>query len=403
MPHDRQRALATIERLLATPIADLAVALDHATDAVADALGADKVDAFLHDPARDSLVAVGTSHQPLSDLERRLGLDVLPVANGGRVVEVFRTGVTTATGRLDLDADEVVGIREALAVRSQIGVALEVGGVRRGVLMVASQRPDLFSDADVRFAETVARWVAIVARQAELVAEIGRAATESGRRAAAEELVTVLAHDLRNHVSPISLRLQVLRRRAERDRRADDLDEVRRAQQGLERLSSMIEDLLDVARVDQGALRMDLRPLELVGLVEETAALLRSADHPIEVLTGEAAIPIVGDATRLRQCLENLLSNAQKHSPHGAPVVVELERAPREDGFVARVEVIDQGPGVAADVLPRLFERFATGDRGAGLGLGLYLARSIATLHGGELTVRSSPGEGARFTLLLPA
>ncbi len=83
---DPRRLLETLERLLELPAADLQVTLTHATDLVARALAADKVDAFLYDPARDSLVAISSSNQPLSALQRRHGLDVLPLANGGRVV-----------------------------------------------------------------------------------------------------------------------------------------------------------------------------------------------------------------------------------------------------------------------------------------------------------------------------
>ena len=83
------------------PAADLATTLNHVANLVAEATGADKIDAFIYDPTRDSLVAVGTSTQPLSARQRQLGLDVLPVSNGGRVVHVFKTGETFMTGQLE--------------------------------------------------------------------------------------------------------------------------------------------------------------------------------------------------------------------------------------------------------------------------------------------------------------
>src|SRR6187402_193230 len=94
------RPFETVQRLLETPVANLRGALSHAADLVAEALRADKVDAFLYDPARDTLVAVGTSDQPLSHREKAHGLDVLPIANGGRAVQVFKTGETFMTGDL---------------------------------------------------------------------------------------------------------------------------------------------------------------------------------------------------------------------------------------------------------------------------------------------------------------
>src|SRR4051812_29427635 len=106
--------LETLERLLEIPSADLKAALTLACDAVAAALRADKVDAFLLDPTKNSLVAIGTSSQPLSELQRRAGLDVLPIANGGRVVHVFQTRAPFRTGRLTEDLSELKGVREVL-------------------------------------------------------------------------------------------------------------------------------------------------------------------------------------------------------------------------------------------------------------------------------------------------
>ena len=97
--------LQTLERLLALPAANLGTALSESADLVARALDADKVDAFVYDPARDSLVAAGVSRQRLSDKQRRHGLDVLPLANGGRAVEVFRTRRTYVSGHVDRDDD----------------------------------------------------------------------------------------------------------------------------------------------------------------------------------------------------------------------------------------------------------------------------------------------------------
>src|SRR5438270_9523023 len=99
------RLLGMLEKLLEVPSAELETALTHACNAVAEALRADKVDAFLYDESKATLVALGTSTQPLSSLQKKMGLDALPVANGGRVVHVFQTGQTYVTGRLDEDPE----------------------------------------------------------------------------------------------------------------------------------------------------------------------------------------------------------------------------------------------------------------------------------------------------------
>lgn len=402
-PDDSRRLLETLERLFEIPGAELAVALSHATDLVATALNADKVDAFIYEPHRNTLFAVGSSNQPVSAMQRKLGLDALPLANGGRVVLVFQTGQTFVAGRLDEDPEELRGVKEALKLRSTVGVPLEIGGSRRGVLMVASQKPDFFTPADVRFTEAVARWVGIVAHRAELVEKIARNAVEQGRRAVAEELITVLAHDLRNYLSPIKVRLGLIRRRADREKRPNDAADAEVALRAVGRLSSLVAEILDVARIDHGVFRMDVQPVDLIALIEETASNLSTPEHPIHVKSGEAVV-VTGDPARLRQCLENLLSNAVKHSPSAAAVTVMVGKVAREGGSeIARVAVIDEGPGVPPDLLPRLFERFVTGEgTEEGLGLGLYLAKRIAVMHAGDLQVESRPGSGTRFSLELP-
>jgi two-component system OmpR family sensor kinase len=393
--------LRTLEQLLELSSADLGLALAQASDLVAAALKADKVDMFMYEPARDSLVALGSSHQPLSDLQRRHGLDVLPVSNGGRAVQAFQEARTFMSGHTDRDPEELRGIKEALGVRSTLALPLYVGEQRRGVVLVASRQPEYWSDEDATFMQSVARWVGVIAHRAELSTENAHNALEQGRRTAAEELVTVLAHDLRNYLAPIDLRLRSVRRRAEREGRAADLQDLDITLKGLTRFATLIGDLLDVARLDHGIFSMQAQPLPLLALLEETAAALETPEHPIAVeASGE--LVVVADPLRIRQCLENLLGNAIKHSPKSGKVVVTLSRGAGERGECALVEVVDEGPGVPEQLLPHLFERYVKGRKSIGLGLGLYLAKRIVSMHRGELSVESKPGVGARFRLTLP-
>jgi two-component system, OmpR family, sensor kinase len=393
--------LDTLERLLEIPSADLKTALTLACDAVAAALRADKVDAFLLDPTKNTLVAIGTSNQPLSNLQRNVGLDVLPIANGGRVVQVFETKAPFRTGRLTEDAGELKGVREVLKIDSKLGVPIDVGNQIRGVLMIASQKRDFFTDEDERFALSISRWVGSVAHRAELVEEIERNALKQGRRAAAEELVTILAHDLRNFVAPISARLQLIQRRASQDQREADVHDSDAALRAVRRLSRLIADILDVARIDQGVFRLDLAPIDLGALAADIAKTLSTPSHAIHVASMDEVV-VSADSARIAQCLENILSNAIRHSPRDAPVTVLVSKRPVEQGQVGAVEVLDEGPGVPPEILPRIFERFSAGSDSSGLGLGLYLAKRIAQAHGGELNVESPPGKGARFRLELP-
>lgn len=395
------KLLETLERLLEMPATSLETALSEACDLIAAALHADKVDAFLHDPSRGSLVALGTSTQLLSARQRQAGLDVLQIANGGRVVWVFEHGETFVTGHLDDDPDELRSIKQGLGIRSKLGVPLEVGGVRRGVLMIASRTADKFDEHDVRFAEIVGRYLGLVAHRAELVQEIARVAAEDGKRAVAEELVTVLAHDLRNFLAPIALRLDLIGRRAEQDGRQVDAREASLARSGVTRLSNLISEILDIARIEQGVFELNLDVVELGELLDEIATVVSTPSSPVVTKVYED-LALKADPARLRQCLENLISNAVKYSPRGANVTVVARREYRDRGERIRVDVMDEGPGIPPELMPRIFERFVTDNHEGGLGLGLFLAKRIAVAHGGDLTVESAPGKGTRFTLCLP-
>jgi two-component system, OmpR family, sensor kinase len=401
--NDHERYLATLQRLLEIPATDMKAALTQASDALAVVLASDKVDTFLLDASRDSLVAVGTSTQPLSALEKQLGLDVLPVSNGGRSVEVFTSGAMFRSGNVQDDERELRGVREGLKVRSIVAAPLDAGGRRRGALMVSSLKPDFFSELDGALVESAARWVGSVIERAELSEAIKRAAVEQIRYSTAEELMTVLAHDLRNYLQPVTWRMHALRQRAARDARADDVRDVDAARAALSRVTALVSDLLDNARLDSGLYALQLQDVDLGVLLDEAAAEMSTSDHAINVNRAQAVV-VTGDPLRLRQCVDNIIANALSHSPPGAPVHIYMERENSESGALARIEIVDEGSGIPESVLPHLFEKFYSvrGERAEGLGLGLYIAKRIASAHGGDVTADHYIGKGARFTIRIP-
>jgi GAF domain-containing protein len=191
------RRLITLERLLALPAIDVTTALDQANQLVARELDAEKVDAFLLDTATGTLVAAGMTETPMLNRERAIGLDRLPLVHDG-MAEVFASGVPYLTGHAEGDPRVIPGFTKGLGIRSMMIVPFDVNNERRGVLQAVSTRTNRFSQRDLHFLQAVSRWMGMVAHKAELVEEITREAAELGRRAAAEELITILAHDLRN-------------------------------------------------------------------------------------------------------------------------------------------------------------------------------------------------------------
>ncbi len=398
----QQRLLSTLEQLLAISGVAVKPTLDQASDLVAKALRVEQVDAFLYDPQVDTLVALGSSNSELSRLQRRLGMDRLPLSNGGRIVEVFQTGVSYCTGHADQDQVVLPGFRKAMEIKSMAAVVLPVAGDRRGVVQVASTRSEAFSRDDLSFLEAVANWIGTVVHRAELVESISKEAAEQARRTTAEELITTLAHDLRNYVTPLKGRLGIVRSRALREQREPDIRDTEAMLRTVDRLNGLITDLLDTARIEQGIVHISPQVVDLVALAESVLEVLRS--ESVIRLRAPDELCITADPVRVRQALENLLANAIKYSPSGVAVILEIktEEGEKEEGQRAAISVRDEGPGIPSELMPNLFTRFATGLGSNGLGLGLYMARSIAEAHGGTLTVEETNTTGTTFKMTLP-
>lgn len=381
-----------LEQLMAIETRDLERALDEASTRIAEALGAEKVDAFLVEG--QVLKARGTSRTDLGRRQHEMGLDVLPIANGGRFVNVFQTGDDYIDNRVIDDPEELAGIKE-MGVRSAIATRLVVGDEQRGVLAAASEREDAFDASDLQFLRVVARWVGILTHRAELRDSATRAAIEEGRRLAAEELVTVLAHDLGNYLTPLRGRLEFALRDARRTGAAPLVDTLVSSIGTIDEIRALTADLLDVSRIDQGMLGLRVETT-LVRPVIERAARAIATDRVRVNVEVAPDVRVSADAMRFTQVMTNLLSNAVKHSPRGGIVTVDAKV--EKD---VTIRVIDEGPGVPTDLMPRVFMRYARGPRSTGLGIGLYLAERIARAHGGSLTLDSSP-TGATFVLRLP-
>jgi two-component system, OmpR family, sensor kinase len=391
----------TLQRLLAIPATSLKESLNQAADLISEVMTADKIDAMMYEPEIESLVALGTSNTPMGRRQHDIGMNRLPLANGGREVEVFQTGEPYHSGTAKADPGMLLGVTDGLGAQSVIAVPLDIAGTRRGVLMALNSRQDHFVADDLAFMILLARWVGMVAERAELAEHIAAEAVKQARRAAAEELMTVLAHDLNNHLTPVKGQIDLLRRRAQQEDRAQDLSSADTASRAITRMQQLIADLLDAARLEGGVFALSLAPVDLVALVRDVAERHGGSTQRIEVRLPDE-LTLQADASRLGQALENLLNNAVEHSPESTPITVTLSQETRADGVWAILEVRDEGPGIAADLLPTLFERFAKDTGSPGLGLGLYLARGVAHAHGGDLTVETQVGQGSTFRLSLP-
>ena len=397
----QDRLLTTLESLLELPATDVNSILNQAALLVSRVLAAENAAAFLYDDATNALVALGTSDTPMGRQQHAAGLGRLLLVNDGRLVQVFQTGVPYLTGHADQDSEELVGVKVGLGVKSEIATVFEVEAQHRGVLLASSRTPEFFSEQDLRFLQAVACWVGIAIHRAESVECQRQAAVEQGRRLAAEELLTIMAHDLRNYLTPLKGRLERLERRARRDGREQDLHDATATLNILNRLGWVISDLLDVARLNQGIFTIHPQPINLVDLVQQVVPAFSRPETPIHVHAPQEVV-LSADPDRLRQVLENLLANAVKYAPDHTPIEVQVDRERRADGLWMLLTVSNTGPGILAELRQHLLRPFVAGMTSTGLGLGLYLANRIAAAHRGTLTVDSPQGQGVQVTLALP-
>jgi signal transduction histidine kinase len=218
---------------------------------------------------------------------------------------------------------------------------------------------------------------------------------------AARELLMVAAHDIRNYLTPVHGRLDLMRRRALREGRADYLQDSEQATRSLDRLRRLVDDLLDVSRLERGLFQVEPRHVDVAGVVWDAAEGFASSEIAIE-MTGDKELMASADPDRLEQAVGNLLANAVRHSPEDGVVHIEVYTTELGGQRWVTVRVSDQGPGISPAQRTRLFKCFSSGPGSVGLGLGLYLAHGIATAHGGTLTLDSVVGEGATFLLSWP-
>ena len=170
-------------------------------------------------------------------------------------------------------------------------------------------------------------------------------------------------------------------------------------------MGSHVEDLLLLARLDQ-AREMESKPVDINKVVEDAVISARAAgpEHPVTLHSSDGEIFTLGDEVRIHQVVANLLANARAHTPTGTPITVSVKTT---DAGI-EISVADKGPGLSSEDQKRIFERFYRADSSRvrtgpdGSGLGLSIVDAVMRAHGGSVSVQSTPGEGATFTLLFP-
>lgn len=240
---------------------------------------------------------------------------------------------------------------------------------------------------------------------------LGHVATALTARQASEmrvrQFVADASHELRTPLAAIRGYAELTRRTG--DELPPDISyAMDRVESEARRMTGLVEDLLLLARLDSGR-PIDRLPVDLTALVIDAVSDAHAAgpEHPVRLALPDEPIEVIGDPARLHQVLTNLLTNTRSHTAPGTPVEVTLRRGATQNGSrEAIVEVADEGPGIAPELVPHIFERFARGEssrsRTAGsTGLGLAIVSAVVTAHGGTVDVQTRPGRTV-FAVRLP-
>ncbi len=219
-----------------------------------------------------------------------------------------------------------------------------------------------------------------------------------------DEFVSMATHELKSPISTIRGYAQLSQTNADRMNPAEVVANAEKIVRQADRLSHLVNDLLDVSRIHAGRMSLRVAPVQTGDLVRDAVDYQRAV-HPERCFILDyrgCATVILGDAERLEQVLTNLLDNAVKYSPDGGPVTVTVESTTTE----VAVTVTDSGVGIPYDEQGQLFQRFYRGraraHRFSGLGVGLYISHTIVREHGGQMWVRSSESGGSTFGFVLP-
>ncbi len=342
----------------------------------------------------------GLEHLIGSELVRGRDFGVLGVLAGGPPFQLDDATRPAAVREEEVCDDEQRGVLASLDLCALLVVPLVARGQTVGALaLLRRSRAGPFDAQDEQLAMELAGRTALAMENARLYADQIAAAQLR------DDVMAMVSHDLRNPINAMALDVQYLARLLSRQPGREGEKEIAsRLGRSVERATRMIADLLDVTAIEAGQLNMVPRPQDVGLLVDEVVRTARpaAAERSIRVRSDVSPdMPRVEiDADRIHQVLGNLLSNAIKFTPPEGEVTVGA--AIERDRL--HLWVADDGPGIAPEDVPHLFERFWQAQPGRhGVGLGLPIALGIVEAHGGHLDVDTAPGRGTTMHVWLPA
>jgi signal transduction histidine kinase len=217
-----------------------------------------------------------------------------------------------------------------------------------------------------------------------------------------DDFISIASHELKTPVTTLKASLQVMEMMKNNPKPDKFADMIGRANKSMNRVTSLIDDLLNVSKFSQGQFILNKNVITLSKIVNDCSNHIRAIGPYNIKVTGDMKLQVNADPERIEQVLTNLINNAIKYAPKSEEIKVHIERT---DQFV-KVSVIDEGPGIAPEKVPNIFDRYFraenSGYHSSGLGIGLYICSEIIKKHQGEIGVNTELGKGSTFWFTLP-
>jgi len=217
-----------------------------------------------------------------------------------------------------------------------------------------------------------------------------------------DEFISVASHELRTPITSLKASLQLLNKMKDNPSAQMLPKLIEQSNKSLDKVSLLVTDLLNASRINEGQLQLSKSWFTIATLINECCDHVRMAGQHTIITEGDLDLQVYADAIRIDQVIINLVNNCIKYAPNSKEIHVRIEKA--DD--MARIWVTDNGPGIAANKLPHLFERYYRADASSiqysGLGLGLYICAEIIKRHNGQIGVESTVGQGSAFWFTLP-
>jgi len=331
--------------------------------------------------------------------------DVAGVVQGastsGRVIAITRDGAAPRQQNRSL------GIHRSLRVARFLPLRVESRTV--GLLELIERPGTELNEERDRLLATFANGAAIALEQARLAREEQEARLARASDELKSAMLSSVSHDLRTPLAGIKAAASSLLQEdvdwSAQDRREFAMD----INQEADRLTRLVSNLLDLSRIEAGAMQLEREWEDAADMIGRVVRRLERSlrDHPVSVGIPQSLPPVWVDVVRIEQVLVNLVENAAKYSPAGAPIVLQACSTGQDGGPPElRIAVRDQGRGIPASERERIFDKFyrlpGSMKRPAGTGLGLSIARGFVEAHGGRIEIASATGEGSTFTVVLP-